>query len=157
MVSFTGPVRWAKVWPSQLDTKFKTEARGGNWSVIMTLPTDQIKKYNALGLKNPAATEEDVMISQIKAKSKGRISDLTVGDVSFHRYERHPKLGDLGSPEVLGVPDGTSIGNGSVCAANVEIYSYTFEGQAGFASRLVSLEVLDLVEYVKPSNDGPPV
>lgn len=156
-VSFTGPVRWAKVWPGQVDRKFQTEARGGNWSVIMNLPEDQVKKYNALGLKNPAKTEEDVMIAEIKAKKKGKTVDMKVNDVSFHRYERHPKLGDLGSPQVTGVEEGTLIGNESVCTAIVEVYPYTFEGQAGHATRLVSLEVNKLVEYVKPTQEGPPV
>jgi hypothetical protein len=158
LVEFTGKVRWAKVWPSQVDMKFKTEARGGNWSVIMNLPEDQVARYNALGLKSTAKTEEDVMIAKIKAKKNGKKEpDMQINDVAFHRYERHPKLGDLGSPKVSGVPEGTAIGNDSVCKAVVEIYPYTFEGQAGFASRLVGLEVIDLVEYVKPTQEGPPV
>lgn len=161
-VKFKGKVRWAKVWPAQLDTKFKTEARGGNWSVVMNLPEDQVKLYNALGLKNPAKTEEDVMIAKIKAKKRAQEKgveykepDIRVNDVGFTRYERHPKLGDLGSPKVFGVEEGTSIGNDSVCEAVVEIYPYTFEGQKGNAARLVSLEVVDLVEYVK--DDGAPI
>ncbi len=156
-VEFTGPVRWAKVREGQVDRKFQTEARGGCWSVVMTLDEQQQKKYNALGLKGQAASEEDVMIAQIKAKKKGKESDLKVGDVNFRRYERHPKLGDLGPPKVLGVEEGTAIGNDSTCKAVVEIYPYTFEGQAGAASRLVSIEVVDLVEYVKPTQEGPPV
>lgn len=156
-VTFTGPVRWAKVWPAQIDRKFQTEARGGNWSVIMNLPEEQVKVYNALGLKNGAKTEEDVMIAKIKAKKKGnKEPDMQINDVSFSRSERHPKLGDLGSPKVLGVEEGKAIGNGSVCTAVVEVYPYTFEGQAGNAARLVSLEVVDLVEYVKPDSEGPP-
>lgn len=163
-VEFTGPVRWAKVWPAQVDTKFQTPARGGSWSVIMNLPEDQVKTYNTLGLKNGAKTEEDVMIAKIKAKKKAlekkleyKEPDIRVNDVAFHRYERHPKLGDLGSPKVSGVPEGTSIGNDSICKVVAEIYPYTFEGQTGNASRLVSIEVVDLVEYVKPTQEGPPV
>lgn len=156
-VEFTGPVRWAKVWESQVDRKFQTEARGGNWSVVMNLPEDQVKRYNALGLKNGAKTEEDVMIAKIKAKKNGKNEpDIRINDVAFTRWERHPKLGNLGSPKVLGVPEGTAIGNDSICKVTAEVYPYTFEGQTGNASRLVSIEVLDLVEYVKP-DQGPPV
>jgi hypothetical protein len=161
-VKFKGKVRWAKVWPAQLDTKFKTEARGGSWSVVLNLPEDQVKTYNALGLKNPAKTEEDVMIAKIKAKKKAaekgveyRDPDMQVNDVSFHRYERHPKTGELGAPKIIGVEEGTSIGNDSLCEVTAEIYPYTFEGQNGNASRLVSLKVIDLVPYEK--DDGAPI
>lgn len=161
--TFTGPVRWAKVWPGQVDRKFQTDNAGGNWSVIMNLADspEQVKLYNALGLKNGVASEEDVMIANLKAKKKGKTSDLQIGDVTFRRNERHPHLGNLGSPAVFGVEEGTAIGNGSICTATVDVYDYTFEGQTGFAARLVSLAVDELVEYVKPSKvedgDGPPV
>lgn len=161
--TFTGPVRWAKVWPGQVDRKFQTDNAGGNWSVIMNLSgsPEQTKLYNALGLKNGVASEEDVMIAQLKAKKKGKTSDLKVGDVTFRRNERHPQLGNLGSPAVFGVETGTAIGNDSICTATIDVYDYTFEGQPGFAARLVALEVNDLVPYVKAAKiadtDGPPV
>lgn len=156
IVTFTGPVRWAKVWEGQVDRKFQTEARGGNWSIVVNLPDEDVKRYNALGLKGQAATDEDVMIADIKAKKKGKEkSDLRVNDAHFTRYERHPKLGDLGSPKVSGVEEGTSIGNDSICKITAEIYPYTFEGQTGNASRLVGVEVLELVEYVKPDTELP--
>lgn len=155
--TFTGPVRYAKVWPAQVDRKFQTEGRGGNWSVIMNLPDSQAKLYNALGTKTKAVSEQDVAIFKIKkpdAKNPPQVNDVT-----FRRYERHPVLGDLGSPAVLGVSDGESIGNDSICTAVVEVYPYTFEGSTGFATRLVSLEVNTLVPYVKPAatGDEPPV
>lgn len=159
-VEFTGPVRWAKVFPGQQDMKFKTESKGGSWSVIQTLDDNQVKLYNGLGLKFPAKTEEDILIAGLKAKKNGKPApDMKVNDVSWKRTERHPKLGNLGSPAVLGCPEGKSIGNDSVCKVVAEVYPYSFEGTPGFAARLVSLEVLNLVEYVKPSvdEDGPPV
>lgn len=160
--TFTGPVRWAKIWPGQVDRKFQTDNAGGNWSLIMNLSgsPEQTKLYNALGLKNGVASEEDVMIANLKAKKKGKTSDLKIGDVTFRRNERHPSLGDLGSPAVLGVETGTAIGNDSICTATIDVYDYTFEGQTGFAARLVAVEVNDLVPYVKPDKadtDGPPV
>lgn len=156
--TFTGPVRWAKVWPGQVDTAYATDKAGGNWSVIMTLDDDQTKLYNGLGLKNGAASEMDVQIDQMKKKAKGKESTLKVGDVTFRRNERHPKLGELGAPVVSGVDEGTLIGNDSICKTTVEIYPYTFEGKSGFAARLKELEVLDLVEYAKPSDETlPPV
>jgi len=156
---FTGPVRWAKVWPGQVDTKFQTPNAGGNWSVIMTLDDAEAKRYNALGTKTQALSEEDVMIAGLKAKKKGKESSAVKGDVTFRRNERHPKLGELGSPAVSGVPEGTPIGNGSICTVKAEVYDYTYEGSPGFAARLSSLHVNELVEYVKPEADGdePPV
>jgi len=158
-VEFTGPVRWAKVWPAQVDRKFATDNAGGNWSLIMTLDDKQQKMYNALGTKNGAINEDDLAILAIKAKKKGKEVDAKIGDVTFRRNERHPKLGDLGSPAVYGIEEGTSIGNESICTVKAEFYPYTFEGQTGTASRLVSVKVDKLVEYVKPSTDtdGPPV
>jgi hypothetical protein len=156
---FTGPVRWAKVWPAQVDRKFATDNAGGNWSLIMTLDDKQQKLYNALGTKTGAINEDDLAILKIKAKKKGKEINAEIGDVTFRRNERHPKLGELGSPAVFGVNEGTSLGNGSVCTVKVEVYPYTFEGQSGNAARLVSVTVNELVEYVKPSTDedGPPV
>lgn len=148
-VSFTGPVRWAKVWENQVDRKFATENAGGNWSVIQTLDGDQVKLYNGLGLKNAAASEMDVQIDKMKKAAKGKESTLEVGDINLRRNEKHPKLGNLGPPVVTGVEAGTPIGNGSICKTTVEVYPYNFEGQPGTAARLVSLDVLDLVEFVK--------
>lgn len=152
---FTGPVRWAKVWPNQIDMKFATGSpSGGHWSVVMTLDEVDAKLYNALGLKGKAANDEAVAIDKIKRKDK---SDLQVGDAVFRRYEKHPKKGPLGAPAVLGVEEGTAIGNGSVCTAKLEVYSYPApDGTNGFASRLVSLTVDNLVAYVKDS-EGPPI
>ena len=154
---FTGPVKWAKVYEGQIDKKFaEGSPSGGHWSVIMTLDDTQAKLYNALGLKNKAASEEDVQIDRIKRKDK---ASLEVGDATFRRYEKHPKRGLLGAPEVTGVEDGTAIGNGSVCEASLEVYDYPApNGTRGFAGRLVSLNVIELVEYVKPdTQEGPPV
>lgn len=160
-VSFTGPVRWAKVWENRVDRKFATDKAGGNYSVIQTLDSDQVKLYNGLGLKNAAASEMDVQIDKMKKAAKGKESTLEVGDINLRRNEKHPKLGNLGPPVVTGVEAGTPIGNGSICKTTVEVYPYNFEGQPGTAARLVSIEVLDLIEFVKPdvtvNPDLPPV
>ena len=154
---FTGPVKWAKVWPGQLDTKFATGSpSGGHWSVIMNLDEHDANLFNGLGVKGKAGSEEDVAIDKIKRKEK---STLAVGDVVFRRYEKHPKKGLLGAPKVTGVDEGTPIGNGSVCTVELEVYSYPApDGTYGFGGRLTALEVNNLVEYVKPdASEGPPV
>jgi hypothetical protein len=124
----------------------------------MTLDEVDQKRYNALGCKTTAATEEDIVIAKMKAKKNGKKEpDIKVGDITFRRYERHPVLGNLGSPAVLGVDEGTAIGNDSVATVAVEVYPYTFEGTAGFATRMVSLTVDNLVPYVKPETNEAPV
>src|SRR5579859_111937 len=154
---FVGPVKWAKVWAGQLDRKFayetdpetgekKLSKAGGKWDVIVNLTGDQLTQYNALGTKPKAARLED--------PEKG----INKGDVRFKRNERHPKLGELGPPVVIGVPEGTAIGNGSTCEVTVDIYDYPQpDGTRAFTSRLVSVEVLDLVEYKPENQEGPPV
>lgn len=154
---FTGPVKWFKCWPGQLDNKFAAGSpSGGHWSLVMTLDDHDAKLYNALGLKGKAASEEDVAIDKIKKKDK---STLGIGDTTFRRYEKHPKKGLLGAPTVTGVEEGTLVGNGSVCTVKLEVYSYPApDGTSGFAGRLVSVEVNSLVEYVKEdTQEGPPV
>lgn len=157
--TFTGVARWVKVWPSQVDRKFQTPDRGGNWSLILTLDDQSAKLWNSLNLRG-LATEEDVQIDQLKKKKKGKVSDLKVNDVTLRRYERHATLGNLGSPAVLGCETGTLIGNGSVLEASVDVYDYTYEGESGFAARLVAVTVLDLIEFVRTpvvNEEGPPV
>lgn len=151
----TGLLRWVKVWPDQIDRKFSTDSKGGNWSVIMTLDDKSVKLYNGLGLKNKAVSETDVAIFKLKKPDAKNIPEIN--DVILRRYERHPKLGDLGSPKVSGVENGTLIGNGSKGTCVIEVYPYTFEGQAGFACRLDAVEVLDCIPYVKdagPDTEG---
>lgn len=153
---FTGPVKWAKVWAGQVDRKFayqrdpetgelKMLPTGGKWDVVINLDPDQLKFYNALGTKTKAARLDD--------PERG----IQKGDVRFKRNERHPSLGELGPPTVIGVEPGTAIGNGSICEVKVDVYDYPQpDGTRGFACRLVSVAVKDLVPYVK-DQEGPPV
>jgi hypothetical protein len=133
---FTGPCKYARVWPGQIDRKYevKGDDRGGKWGIIVTLAPEDVKIWNALGTKNKAQRLED--------PEKNR----TIGDVVFTRNERN-KFGDLGSPPVTGVPEGTAIGNDSIVTVKVEVYDFTFNGQSGKGSRLLSVDVVNHVPY----------
>ena len=151
--TFTGPIKWAKVWPGQIDTHFAFEfidgvkvpsKAGGKWDIIVNLAGEQLAHYNALGTKPKAARLDD--------PEKG----ISKGDVRFKRHERHPYLGVLGPPAVTGVDAGTLIGNGSICDVVVDVYDYPQpDGTRAFTSRLVSVNVIDFVPYVKESTETP--
>jgi hypothetical protein len=132
---FTGPVKWAKVWPGQVDRKYAEDKKGGNWSIILQLG-DQLAFFNALGTKLKAARLDD--------PERG----ISKGDVQFRRYERHPKMGELGPPAVKGVDEGTMIGNGSICEVEIAVYDYPApDGTRGFAVRLVGVDVKELIKF----------
>ena len=144
--TFTGPVKWAhKLF--QPDMKFATPEKGGIFSVVMNLAGDELKKYNALGLRSKAARLDDPE------------RKIEKGDVTFRRHEKNEKMPDkAGPPVVTGVAEGVAIGNGSVATATVEVYDYPQpDGTRGFTSRLVSIDFESLVEYIKPTQEGPPV
>ena len=144
---FTGPLKWAKVWPGQVDKKYAlNNPKGGHWSVVVNLQGDELLKYNALGCKSKAARLDDPE------------RKIQKGDITFRRHEFKNSGEALGPPKVTGVEDGTSIGNGSVGTVFVEVYDYPApDGTRGFASRLIGVDVTEFIPYVKPSNDGPPV
>lgn len=154
---FTGPVKWAKVWEKQLDRKFAftkdllgntvPTPYGGKWDIVVNLKGDELAKFQALGTKLKAARLDDPEMG------------IEKGDVRFKRTEFHPKLGALNPPVVTGVEPGTAIGNGSNCTVSVDVYDYPQpDGTKGFAVRLKSVHVNDLVEYVKSvEQEGPPV
>lgn len=153
---FTGPVKWAKVWPGQVDRKFaftinpETNEKvmlptGGKWDIIINLDAPQLTQYNALGTKPKAARLDD--------PERG----ISKGDVRFKRNERHPRLGELGPPQVTGVDPNEPIGNGSICDVVIDVYDYPQpDGQRAFTSRLVSVDVLEHVPYVKTENSEVP-
>lgn len=145
--TFTGPVKWAhKLFTP--DTKFAAgNPKGGTYSVVMNLAGDELKKYNALGLRGKAARLDDPE------------RKIEKGDVTFRRYEKNEKMPDkAGPPTVTGVAEGQVIGNGSIATATVEVYDYPQpDGTRGFTSRLVSVDIESLVEYQKPvEQEGPP-
>lgn len=147
--TFTGPVKWAKVRPGQLDRKYAfvpdpvtgervLSPAGGKWDLIINLSGEQLKLFNALGTKTKAARLDD--------PERG----IEKGDLRVKRNERHPKLGELGPPIVTGIEPTETIGNGSICDVVLDIYDYPQpDGTRGFAIRLVSVHVSTLVPYVK--------
>jgi hypothetical protein len=143
--TFTGPVKWAhKLFTA--DQKFATPDKGGIFSVVMNLQGEELLRYNALGLRSKAARLDD---PERKVEK---------GDVTFRRYEKNEKMPDkAGAPKVTGVAEGQTIGNGSVATATVEVYDYPQpDGTRGFTSRLVSIDIESLVEYIKPETTEAP-
>lgn len=54
------------------------------------------------------------------------------------------------SPDIIGVPAGVLIGNGSTVEMKLEVYSWDNEHGKGFAARPISFTLKKLVEY-KPA------
>lgn len=131
-LTFSGKASWAKVWPAQIDREYETPQRGGKWNITVELNDEDLKTYNALGIKITA----DVRARQPK--------------VQFNRFERHAVLGEMGPPTVTGVEPGQLIGNDSDVTIGVEVYDYTYNKKPGRAVRLVSVHVDKLVVYEKP-------
>lgn len=107
-VTLKGKARYCKPWPFQLDTVFATlddgspDPKGGN--VAMDIALDEAS---------------EVVFKAMNAKAK-----IKEGFLKIRRYERHPKLGELGPVIVTGVDEGTLIGNDSDVTVTLEVYDY---------------------------------
>jgi hypothetical protein len=135
-ITLSGTTEWCKPWAFQIDREFEDpdNNRGGNYSMTLVLDEPSIRLFSALGAK-----------AKLKDGSK----------LTLRRYERSP-MGDLGPVEVSGVEEGTHIGNGSTATVDVDVYDYTFKGRPGKALRWVSVDVSELVVYVKPDDVARP-
>lgn len=139
---FTGPCKYARVWPNQIDRKYETPEKGGKWGIIVNLAPEDVKLWNSLGTRAKPQRLAD--------PEKNR----DIGDLQLTRFERN-KFGELGAPEVVGVEAGTAIGNGSSVTVRVEVYPYTYNGENGWGSRLAKVTVNELVPYVPtPKAEG---
>lgn len=130
-VIFKGKSEWCKPWQFQLDSEFAEpgDGRGGNFATNVFLDDESVALFNELGVK-----------AKLKDGNK-----LTV-----RRYEEHPVLGPLGPVAVTGVDELVDIGNGSDVEVSVDVYDYTYKGRPSRALRWVGIDVLNLVEYVRP-------
>lgn len=137
-ITLKGKSEWCKPWDFQIDREFEEDGdgRGGNYSTIIILDDESVAEFNALGAK-----------AKLKDGNK----------LTLRRYERHPVLGELGLVEVVGVENGTLIGNGSDISVLAEVYDYTFKNRPGRALRWSAVEVTNLVEYEKPEASKPAV
>lgn len=131
---FTGPCKYARVWEGQIDRKYETPEKGGKWGIIVNLAPEDVKLWNSLGTRGKPQRLAD--------PEKNR----DVGDLQLTRFEFN-KFGPLGAPKVIGVEEGTSIGNGSIVTVRVEVYPFTYNGVPGRGARLDTVKVNELVPY----------
>lgn len=145
-ITFTGKAEWCKPWDFQLDTEYVDNSdgpdpRGGNFAMNLILDDDGVAQFKAMGVK-----------AKLKEGPDGKLNKAT-----FRRYERHPVLGELGPVVVTGVDDGTLIGNGSDVTVGIDVYDFSFNGRSSRGIRWVSVDVDNLVVYVKAETSKPAV
>lgn len=141
-VTFQGKAQWFNPW--ELDTAFveDDDPRGGNYAVNVILDDEGVAQFKAMGAK---------------AKLKEVVKDD--GDLRkavFRRYERHPVIGELGPVIVTGVPRGVLVGNDSDITVVIDLYDFSYKGRPSRGIRLVSVNVDNIVEYVKPDTTSKP-
>lgn len=138
-ITLKGKAEWCKPWPFQIDREFEDNSKGpdpkgGNFSTVIALDDDSLKLFNALGAR-----------AKLKDGNK----------LTLRRYERHPRLGELGPVLVSGVEPGALIGNDSDITVEVDVYDYTYNGRDSRGLRWVSVNVDNLVVYEKPPLSKP--
>lgn len=138
-ITLTGTAEWCKPYPHQIDRAFEDntegpDPKGGNSSMVLILDEASTRLYNALG-------------------ARAKIRD---GKLTLRRYERHPRLGELGPVVVSGVEDGTLIGNGSRVSVDVDVYDYEYNGRSSKGVRWVSVTVDELVEFTRETSKPAP-
>ena len=135
--TFVGEAQWAKIYEGQLDTQFDAS---GYWSIDVAVENTADFKASGSQLR-PKKTSKDN--PELKKSSTG------------HYFYGFKRKGDQGPVLVFaedGSPFDETIGNGSRVSINVEVYDYTYQGKKGKGTRLISVTVLELVEY-KPEEE----
>lgn len=133
---FTGPVRWAKLYDHNMDTKFP-----GNENNSIDIKVNE-DAYKATGLSaGPSKDGEGYYTFRRKPAS-----------LVWRGKEQVP----AGHPVVIdadGNPFTGLIGNGSVCTIEVTVYDYDNKFGKGKSHRLEGVRVDELVEYT-PDQDS---
>ena len=128
-VYLSGKAYWAKV--------FKVDDKYGKHSIEVELDLDSIKIFDELGLKN-------------KPNQEGRVSFRRDPEGMVYKDKLQVRAG---APLILdheNQPTTKLIGNGSLVTIKVQVYDYDNKFGKGKGSRLESVRVDELVEYVKP-------
>lgn len=139
-VSYTGLIKWAKLFPKNVNKGYDDDERGPFASVDFSFDdNDELKAFKAEKTKKELKEDE----------TDGR------SYVNFRRYVENFKIPALGGyPKVADKdnnkwPEDVLIGNGSKATIWVQIYE-TKTGRKG--TRLMAVRVEDLVPYEKPEN-----
>lgn len=125
---FTGPCKWAKVYKSQLDPKYK------RWSIDVYLDNKNLDDYKRSGMQLEVREDEDGKFV--------RFSRASVKIINKEVVEFDP-------PEVVRVseegnsPFNDPIGNGSIVVVKVAV----FDTQKGKGHRLDKVGVIEHVPY----------
>lgn len=128
--TFTGKVKWAKVYKGQEDEKY------GHYGV--NFYPDDVEAFKATGVQLQAKVDDDGTWFQLRRKPKQLIRNEVV---------------DFGTPKVIDAEGNLfdkPIGNGSTVTVKVAVY----DTQKGKGHRLEALRVDEWVEYKKPEEVG---
>lgn len=129
LVEVTGPCKWARLYKSNMDTKF-----GERFAVSLYPDKKSIQMLKESGFRGKERNDEDGLFFKF---SRDNISQIE---------------GKGGPPEVLykGKPFDKLIGNGSVLKLLLEIYPSKY----GVGSRIKTVDVIEHVQYENAEVEG---
>ena len=142
MPMISGIAHWAKVHKPAID-QFNPD---GIYSIDVAIDSKTKKTLNSLGLAPRVKNDEDDRGDYIKIKRNHKKKDgPTNTSVRVVDSTKNP------------IPDTVLIGNGSKVNVLFDVYDWTYGGKKGVGASLKAVQVIDLVEYKKDTDDLPNV